>query len=282
MTEPMEPEHYVTDRERLALRLRELRAAAGLTGVQVAAASGMSQPKISKWENGKLLPSPEDMAVVLDIYRSSARDRADITELMDRLHAHIESNRTHLRRGGGHRQDQIGRIEAEATTLRFFSPIVVPGLLQTTEYMRRVFSIDLDGDPLMRAIAARQRRQQALYDTAKQFTFVVTELALRWGFTPPDVLAEQAARIVSLSALDNVRIGVIPIGATVDELPLHGYEIFDDRLVSVGLEHATVTVSDPQDIAKYVRLFRLMETSALFADDARVFLRRLHGGNALA
>ncbi|MGW9205566.1 helix-turn-helix domain-containing protein [Embleya sp. NPDC055664] len=53
----MEPEHYTTDRERLAALLRRLRLAAGLIGAQVAADTGMSQPKISKWETGKLLPS---------------------------------------------------------------------------------------------------------------------------------------------------------------------------------------------------------------------------------
>lgn len=44
-------------------------------------------------------------------------------------------------------------------------------------------------------IAARQQRQEILYDTTKTFTFVITEAALRWGFCPPDVTAAQASHI---------------------------------------------------------------------------------------
>ncbi|MGW9507946.1 Scr1 family TA system antitoxin-like transcriptional regulator, partial [Embleya sp. NPDC055610] len=61
------------------------------------------------------------------------------------MHTHVETNRTHLRRGAAHRQTQIRRIEAEARELKYFSPVVVPGLLQTTEYTRRLFALTLSG-----------------------------------------------------------------------------------------------------------------------------------------
>lgn len=48
-------------------------------------------------------------------------------------------------------------------------------------------------------------------------------------------MAAQAAQIASLSTLSNVRIGVIPLTARPGDIPLHGYEIFDERLVTIGL-----------------------------------------------
>jgi transcriptional regulator with XRE-family HTH domain len=265
----MDPERYVTDRERLATALRDLRQSAGLTGVEAARLARMSQPKISKLETGRLLPSVKDVQTLLALYRAAPAARDDLLEAAARLHATIESNRTILRRGAARMQARLGALEQQATTLRYFSPIVLPGLLQTAEYMRRVFALELSGAELARTVAARQERQQILYDSNKSFTFVITEAALRWGFCPADVMAAQASHIASLSTLANVEIGVIFLGSPAGDIPLHGYQILDDRLVSIELEHAVVTVADPHDIATYLRLFATMSEAAESGQAAR-------------
>lgn len=265
----MDPERYLTDRERLAAALRDLRQAAGLTGVQAAERLGMSQPKISKLETGRLLPSVDDMQAMLTFYRAQADERDELLDIVQRLHASIESNRTILRRGVARQQAKVCEVEAQASTLRYFSPLVVPGLLQTAEYMRRIFSLDLSGGELARAVAARQHRQQALYDQSKHFIFVLPEAMLRWRFCPDDVMAAQAGHIASVATLANVEVGVIPFAAHPTDVPLHGYQVFDGRLVNIGLEHAVVTVTEPRDIATYLKLFERMAEAAEFGDSAR-------------
>jgi transcriptional regulator with XRE-family HTH domain len=265
----MDPERYLTDRERLAAALRDLRQAAGLTGVQAAERLGMSQPKISKLENGRLLPSVEDVRAILTFYRAQAGERDELLEIAERLHASIESNRTILRRGAARQQAKVGEIEAQASNLRYFSVLVVPGLLQTAEYMRRMFSLDLSGGELARAVAARQQRQQALYDSDKHFVFVLTEAMLHWRFCPDDVMAAQIGHIASVATLANVELGVIPFTVHPANVPLHGFQVFDDRLVSIGLEHAVAAVTDPRDIAGYLKLFAAMAEAAEFGDLAR-------------
>jgi transcriptional regulator with XRE-family HTH domain len=264
----MDPERYVLDRERLAAALRDLRQDAGLTGVQAARRAGMSQPKISKLETGRLLPSLDDVHVLLALYQAAPAARGELLEIAGRLHATVESNRTILRRGAAYRQSRLSELEHDAARLRYFSPVVLPGLLQTAEYMRRVFALDLAGAELARTIAARQARQQILYDPARSFTFVITEAALRWGFCPGPVSTAQASHIASLATLANVEVGVIMLGAPVDDLPLHGYQILDDRLVRIELEHAVVTVTDPADIAIYLRLYTAMSRAAVFGEEA--------------
>jgi transcriptional regulator with XRE-family HTH domain len=275
----MEPERYLSDRERLAAALRDLRQRAGLTGVGAARGTGMSQPKISKLENGLLLPAVADVQALLALYQVPEAEQEELLELAAGLHATIESNRTILRRGAARMQARLGEIEAGARELRYFSPIVIPGLLQTAEYMRRVFSQDLSGTELARTVAARQDRQQILYDTAKSFTFVITELALRWGFCPGEVMAAQAGHIASLATLSNVEVGIILTGAAAADTPLHGYQIFDDQLASIELEHAVVTVTDPRDVAKYLRLFAVMSQAAAFGSAARSRLAELAGSS---
>ncbi len=265
----MDPERYVIDRERLAAALRDLRQGAGLTGVEAARRARMSQPKISKLETGRLLPSMTDLYALLALYQANPTARDELLEIAGRLHATIESNRTILRRGAAYRQARVSELEHEATSLRYFSPVVLPGLLQTAEYMRRVFSLELSGSELARTIAARQQRQQILYDTTKTFTVIITEAALRWGFCPAEVMAAQVAHIASLATLTNVNLGVIALGTPVADIPLHGYQILDDRLARIELEHAVVTVTDPHDIAVYLRLFETMSQAAEFGQDAR-------------
>ena len=41
----------------------------------------------------------------------------------------------------------VGRIEAQATVLRWYEPLVVPGLLQTEDYARAILSARPDGEP---------------------------------------------------------------------------------------------------------------------------------------
>jgi Domain of unknown function (DUF5753)/S-adenosyl methyltransferase/Helix-turn-helix domain len=110
----------------------------------------MSQPKISKLETGRLLPSVKDVQALLALYQATPAAREELLEITGRLHATIESNRTILRRGAARMQARLGELEHEATTLRYFSPVVLSGLLQTAEYMRRVFSLELSGAELAR------------------------------------------------------------------------------------------------------------------------------------
>ncbi|WP_157620642.1 helix-turn-helix domain-containing protein, partial [Saccharothrix sp. NRRL B-16348] len=51
------PERSRLARERLSRELRRLRTEAKMTGTATARATGMSQSKLSKIENGMLLPS---------------------------------------------------------------------------------------------------------------------------------------------------------------------------------------------------------------------------------
>ncbi|MET2717087.1 helix-turn-helix transcriptional regulator [Streptomyces harbinensis] len=267
-----EPERYDSDRRRLAAALRALRKAAAMTGVRAAEASGMSQPKISKLENGRLLPAREDVETLLALYGASSSEREELLELAAGLHTMVESNDALRRRGSAQKQDRIRRVESSATALRFFSPVMVPGLLQTAEYIRRVITLVLSGPEVARTTAAKQERQQALYDPGRRFAFVLTEAVLRWGFCPGDVMAAQLAHIASIATLTNVEVGVIPFSARPGDTPLHGYQIYDERMVTISLEHASVTVTEPRDVAVYLRMFQTMSEAAVFGAEARELL----------
>lgn len=269
------PERYRRERDRLARTLRQLRQDSGLTGTQAAERAGMSQPKISRIENGTTVPTSDDVEILCRLYTAAGEVAEELIGLADSLHRHTESARAILRGGAWRKQQQIARIERDAKQLRFFQSATISGLLQTPDFTRHIYGLSLSGSALERSMAALGERQQILQNRGKRFTFILTEGALRWRLCPDEVMAAQIDHIAALATRPNVRIGIIPFTARVREAPLHGFEIFDQRLVTIGLETATITITDAQDIEHYLRLFALMEESAEFGDSAAVILRSI-------
>jgi hypothetical protein len=124
-------------------------------------------------------------------------------------------------------QEAISEIEGETAFLRNFESVFVPGLLQTPEYARSRLAEQLEeigaADDVDEAVAARMQRQQMPYRTGRRFHFVLTEAVLRYRLCPPEVLAGQLDRLVSLSTLTTIRFGVIPFEAQLPVAPVHGF-----------------------------------------------------------
>lgn len=268
----MDVEHYIAQRARLAAALREARKTARMTGIAAADASNLTQPTISKFENGKLLPSPEDLGRLLDIYRAPAARRKELIDLAARLRLTVESNRAILRRGAARRQHEIADVEAASRDLRYFAAGVVPGLAQTAAFMTAMFSLDLHGTALEAAIAARQHRQRLLQDPAKRVTFLLGEAVARWRVADDATMAAQLDRLAWLSKRPNIRLGVIPFSGRVSDAPLHDFQVFDETLVTVALEHGVVQASDARDVAGYLRRFHTMSRAAVWGDKARALI----------
>jgi transcriptional regulator with XRE-family HTH domain len=269
------PERYTPQRRDLGARLRALREAASLTGTEAAERSKMSQPKISRIENAVLVPSVEDVDTLLHVYGARKSERDELLELASTLHARYQRARTVVRGGAAHAQQQIGKIEAETALLRIFELAWIPPLLQTPEYMRLILSTGSRGDEMAHVIAAREDRQQALYDTDRRFHFVITESALRVRPGSRALQRVQLERVSALSKLPNVRVAVIPDDIQVTEVPLHGFTIYDERLVTVDLETSTVTFTEERDVGRYAELYDRLEKDAPSTDDAREHIARI-------
>jgi transcriptional regulator with XRE-family HTH domain len=108
-------------------------------------------------------------------------------------------------------------IEQEATALRSFEPMYVPGLLQTEGYARAILAGAglFAADEIDRQVIARMDRQDLLTrDRPPLLTAVVDELVLRRRIGGPEVMREQLRHLVKLgSTLPRVRIHVVPLSA---------------------------------------------------------------------
>ncbi len=162
------------------------------------------------------------------------------------------------------------------TLLRLFQPALIPGLLQTPEYIRAILSRhDLGEDVLSKTISARIDRQQALFDSAKELQFIITEPVLRWRIVSAGRMAEQIDRLVSLSRLPNMDIRIVPLSARQQDIANHAFVVRDDRTVTVETIHAEIVVTDPRDVALYVHKFEGFASLALSGQDMRAMLTHI-------
>jgi transcriptional regulator with XRE-family HTH domain len=109
-------------------------------------------------------------------------------------------------------------IEAEAQTLRWFEPLIVPGLLQTEAYARALFvtRVGLSADEIDSLVAARLARQDVLTREAPPMLWVIVdESVLRRPIGGRGVMAEQVRLLHEAAHRPTVRIEVVPtsIGA---------------------------------------------------------------------
>lgn len=264
-------------RRALGLRLRELRQSAELTGKQLAEALGWPHSKISKLENGRQTPTDADIT-----QWTEATDATDAAEgLLAALHTletqHAEWQRQ-LRAGLSAHQGEIADLDEKTRLFRAFEPTVVPGLLQTAEYARarfaegiRVHKVPNDIDD---AVRARAKRQEILYRSDKRFHFVLTEAALRYRLCADDVLLAQLDRLVALSALRNVRLGVIAFATQFVVSPWHGFWLLDDQRVMVETYSAELNLAQPQEIELYADIFDQLAAMASYGSDARAIITR--------
>ncbi|MGC5054914.1 Scr1 family TA system antitoxin-like transcriptional regulator [Micromonospora sp. DT48] len=109
-------------------------------------------------------------------------------------------------------------IEREATTLRWFESLVVPGLLQTEAYARAVLTGGglIPRSEVERLVDHRMARQLVLRrEEPPLFTAVLDEAVLRRPVGGPATMREQLLALVEACAEPHIRIHVVP--STVGE-----------------------------------------------------------------
>ena len=265
-------------RQALGLRLRELRRQSGLTGRELAGQLGWPASKISKLENGRQTPTDGD----LQAWASATGTEKVVGELAASLHT-LESQHAEWRRQlrGGLRSHQVelARLDEKTKLFRAFESTFIPGLLQTAEYARarfaqsiRVLKVPNDIDE---AVRVRLQRQEILYRPDKRFHFLLTEAVLRYRLCPVEVMLAQLDRLVALSAMRNVRLGIIPFETAYSVAPAHGFWLLDEDLVIVETFSAELNLAQPPEIGLYSAIFDRLAAIARFGRDTRAVITRV-------
>jgi transcriptional regulator with XRE-family HTH domain len=270
-------------RRQLAGELRRLREQAGMSGRKLAERAGISQSKVSRIESGATLPTAAEVASWVSAIDASAAETGALKVLTDAAYTEVHPFDDILR-GPVHLQRNIRDLENRSGVKLAYQPSVIPGLLQTAEYARRLLTMLRPPYPesdIPAVVAARLDRQTALFDPARKFHFLITEAALRFRLGPATMMVAQLDRIATLSTLDNVQIGLIPADAQAHTYVPHGFAIFEgvdggpDALVLAETVHAHLTVGADGHVRLYQEHWTLLTQAAVFHDPARDLLMKV-------
>jgi transcriptional regulator with XRE-family HTH domain len=250
--------------------LRRARAAAGLSQEQLGQHIGYSAAQVGKVETGERGPSH-------DFARRCDQTLPDADGLFTRLHALIQ------RWDGGYPSWFAEWIEAErrAAALCWWEALLIPGLVQTEEYARALFTAWrlADGDELDQLVSGRMERQLIFErPDPPSLWVIVDEGVLRRRIGGAKIMHDQLTRLADMADRPNMTLQVIPaeVGAHVGLLG--GFAIADvDGAGIVYMESPDQgqTTQAPSVVAKLRATFDTLRAEALPRGASRDLIRRV-------
>ncbi|MET7403462.1 helix-turn-helix transcriptional regulator [Dactylosporangium sp. NPDC005572] len=264
-------------REALGARLREIRKEAGLTGRALAQRHGWHYTKVSKLEHGTTTPTDADLRAWCQA--CGAEDQVpDLVATMRAIESMYVEWQRQMRAGLKRQQVSTVPLYEKTKVFRGYENTVIPGLFHTAEYAAAIFTwwsnfLDLPNDT-DEAVAARMARQQVLYTGDRRFVFVLEEQTLRTHVGSTDVMLGQLDRVLAVMSLPRVSLGIIPATGERQCLAQGSFWIFDEHVVQIETISAGIEVTQPREIAIYLRAFTLLQESAVYGKPARDLIGR--------
>jgi transcriptional regulator with XRE-family HTH domain len=104
------------------------------------------------------------------------------------------------------------RAEGEAHTLRFWQPLIIPGLLQTAEYARALFLAAGADDTKADELVAVRLERQSILDRAEppHVVAVLDESVLHRLIGAPVIMSDQLSHLGSMAERTNVQVQIVP------------------------------------------------------------------------
>lgn len=266
---------------RLGAELRRLRERADLAADAVAKEMGFSRPKLSRIELGEVRVSQNDIKALLHLYGVNDAEERE---------AFIEAAREARRPGWWQAyQDTLPReyadfiaLEADASEIKNFEPILIPGLLQTETYTRAAILANpailppADVDALVKV----RRERQAILEREQppRLWAIIGESAIRQTVGGAAVMRDQLRRLEELTEKQHVVIQVLPHTAGAHAGLNGAFVVFsfvrEHDIVCVENMTGTLYMDQAGERQGYNQAFDHLRAAALNPADSLAFIRR--------
>ncbi|GAB2859352.1 helix-turn-helix transcriptional regulator [Streptomyces deserti] len=198
---------------RLRKRLRAARESAGLTHTDVAEALEWSPSKINRIETGKVGLAITDARVLLELYGVTDAEHVREITAMARA-ARRPPWWAAYRNVASEEFLRFLSYESSAIRIRNFQSSLMPGLLQTEEYAKQVFSMPDDKVNVEALLSLRLERQDRIVRAGgPELFFILDEAAIRRIVGGEQTMKNQYEKLLTLNEMDNVTIKVAPFTA---------------------------------------------------------------------
>lgn len=246
----------------LGRQLREARVDRYPRGQAMANALGMPQPTLSRTENGRRLPTEDEVRTwaelagvepefLLELRRQAVTGDGDLLLLA-----------RHCKEGVPTPPERVAELETASTTLFEFQPRMVPGPLQHPDYTRawltqpgRVSWVDADGAEEI--VKKRAERQHRLAEAGVAITVCVEPAVLTAEYGRPEALQEQLAMLADATREKRARVLVLRKAAPI----LHGFELLDDALL-IESEFGLRVHSAPEQVQEWRQVRGWLEANS--------------------
>lgn len=269
-------------KRRLSRRLAAMRGRAGLTANEASDKLNWNRGRLQRIEaNQWRLPEPSYVRDLARIYGAADAEEAELLDLVMRARERLWWRSYEDVFG---KDNEFPGYENDAARISLYMPLVLPGLLQTADYIDALLRVG--PWPVHwrdRALDARLRRQQILDRprAAPQLTAVITEasLAYRWGNR--DKRRAQVEHLIAMSRRPNVETrllrfedGTHPgMSSLVDIFDFPGDE--DPSVVYLENDTALQEVTNADEVKAYKETFTRICEAAISPAETRTVLVKL-------
>lgn len=205
MTEPTVRSQELGD------ELRTLRVGANCSLREAGRHIDASASKLSRIETGNIGAGTEDVAALLVVYGVTGPKRRELLDLAREAERRGWWQRD--RPDFPERQRTLVTLESRADRIVNFETVVVPGLLQTTEYTRAVIADggDVPSTEVDPRVETRSRRSAVLYGrNPPQLLAIIDEPVLHRPVGGCNVLNRQLWHLLHAAARPNISVRVVP------------------------------------------------------------------------
>ncbi|MFJ1667147.1 helix-turn-helix domain-containing protein [Streptomyces bottropensis] len=262
---------------RLGTELRRLREAAGLTTVQSAALLGANRVQISHIELGLIGVSEERLRRLASHYACTDTQFVDALVAMaaDRSRGWWEEYRGLLPTPFL----DLAELEHHAEFLREVAILYVPGMLQTEDYARSVFSSrvpELTDTELELRVRHRLARQRSVIP----YELVIHEAALRIRVGDRAASRAQLAKLLDRSEADHIVVRVIPFdldgfARAASTMTYAGGSVPRLDTVVRDVPTGSAFIDSEAQLNAFRTRFRKVEAVSLGPEQSRDFIDRL-------
>ena len=267
-------------KRRLSRRLLQLRVQGGYTANHVCDMLNWGRGKVGRFEaNQWKRPEMSDIRDLLRVYNVDEGEREQLEELAIQARA-----RPWWRDYSDIFENEFPGFENDATRIRVFMPLVLPGLLQIQDYAEAFMRIGPRPPSWRRKVLDTRLRLQEILsrpgDIAPMLTAVITEASLRYQWGSRTDRRDQIEHLIDMGRRPNIDLRIQrftdgPPPGLMSAINIFDFAEGEPSIAFTETDFAVVEVNDPDQVSRYIQSFEKAVDGALEPSDTAIYLRQL-------
>ncbi|MFR9728863.1 helix-turn-helix domain-containing protein [Saccharopolyspora sp. MS10] len=262
----------------LGLAVRKIRQERGLTLRELGERIGRHAGEISRWENGERPFTPERVAQILGALDVNGTRFQEIVSL-----SYETKNPPWVATALPERDQQLAALidfEASATRITEVAPLLVPGLLQETGYVRAIMGAGgVPASEVAARVALRLGRREVLTrPDPVSLRAYLGEAVLHQVIGDAPITAAQLRHLCDVATRPNVEIRVVPFRSGWQPALEGAFTLLESEvstpIVQLENRRSTLFLHEHDDIRAYQRAVDDLRTAALGAAESRELITR--------